>query len=106
MTTEYAVQLVMEINQIIDSVRRDYPDIYPWLEDSLTREAAARYLIDQRTRIALWRLCKDSKYRNRHAASIVGEWLADHNQREPEDAPSRQEILDRDGGAPQPDGAA
>jgi hypothetical protein len=47
MSTEYAVRLVTELNQIIGSVRHDYPDIYSWLEDALTREAAAKHIIDQ-----------------------------------------------------------
>jgi hypothetical protein len=64
-----------------------------WVAQVLAREEAAKLIIDQRT---LWRLVHDAKPRNRVYASWVSDWLLDHDQREPDFAPSRQEILDRD----------
>jgi hypothetical protein len=67
-----------------------------FLEQARAREEAAKLIIDQSTRVALWMLCKDAKLRNRKWAAMVSGWLLDLNQREPSEKPSRQEILDCD----------
>jgi hypothetical protein len=56
-----------------------------WLEDAEARLAAAKLIVDDETRVALWRLVLDARRRNRDEAGLVSEWLLDCDLCEPAD---------------------
>jgi hypothetical protein len=57
-----------------------------WLNDAKARIAAAKLIVDDETRIALWRLALDARRRNRDEAGLVSDWLLSCDLHEPEEA--------------------
>jgi hypothetical protein len=58
--------------------------VMSWLDDAQARIAAAKLIVDDDTRIALWRLVLDARQRNHDEAGIVRHWLLSRDLHEPE----------------------
>jgi hypothetical protein len=56
-----------------------------WLDDVEARIAAAKLIVDDETRVALWRLVLDARRRNHGEAELVSEWLLGCDLCEPAD---------------------
>jgi hypothetical protein len=68
---------------------RSWSGVMSWLDDAQARIAAAKLIVDDETRIALWRLVLDARRRNKDEAELVSAWLLDCDLCEPEDTEAK-----------------